>query len=203
MSTDNSGEKKTVDLGGYVEVAHRIAEVRTTLYPDGSFQPARPDQPYSIETIDGQSYVVYAAAFYRGPEDKLPGIGLAWEVVPGRTPYTRGSELQNAETSAWGRALVAALAADTRAGIASADEVRARTANAAAKLPPYDFARAELLRFLNTNGISGQAAVAKFARDNAGDQLRTSTDTEAIEALLDHFRAEVADKKTQEAPNGA
>jgi hypothetical protein len=34
--------------------------------------------------------------------------------------------LQNAETSAWGRAIVAALAADTRAGVASADEVHNR-----------------------------------------------------------------------------
>ena len=33
-----------------------------------------------------------------------------------------------AETSAWGRAIVAALAADTKRGVASADEVRARRA---------------------------------------------------------------------------
>ena len=43
--------------------------------------------------------------------------------VPGLTPYTKNSELQNAETSAWGRALVAVLAADTKEGVASADEV--------------------------------------------------------------------------------
>ena len=55
---------------------------------------------------------------------------MAFEPFPGRTPYTRGSELQNAETSAWGRAIVAALAADTnRAGVASADEVRNRRAD--------------------------------------------------------------------------
>jgi hypothetical protein len=36
--------------------------------------------------------------------------------------------LQNAETAAWGRAIVAALAADTRAGIASQQEVRNRRA---------------------------------------------------------------------------
>jgi hypothetical protein len=53
-------------------------------------------------------------------------VGLAWEPVPGKTSYTRDSELQNAETSAWGRAIVAVLAADTKKGIASAEEVQSR-----------------------------------------------------------------------------
>ena len=44
------------------------------------------------------------------------------------TPYTKNSELQNAETSAWGRAIVAVLAADTRKGVASRSEVEARQA---------------------------------------------------------------------------
>jgi hypothetical protein len=46
--------------------------------------------------------------------------------MPGKTPYTKDSEIQNAETSAWGRAIVAVLAADTRKGVASRDEVAAR-----------------------------------------------------------------------------
>src|SRR5690606_40824121 len=76
-----------------------------------------------VQTCALPIFVVVAAA-YRTPDDQRPGIGMAYEPYPGRTPYTRGSELQNAETSAWGRAIVAALAADTRRGIASAEEVR-------------------------------------------------------------------------------
>jgi hypothetical protein len=53
---------------------------------------------------------------------------MAWEIFPGRTPYTRGSELQNAETSAWGRAIIAVGAADAKRGIASRQEVEARRA---------------------------------------------------------------------------
>ena len=53
---------------------------------------------------------------------------MAWEPFPGRTPYTFNSELMNAETSAQGRAIVAALAADTRKGVASQEEVRNRAA---------------------------------------------------------------------------
>lgn len=59
----------------------------------------------------------------------MPGIGVAWEPFPGRTPYTKDSELMNAETGAWGRAIMAALAADAKKGIASAQEVRNRSAD--------------------------------------------------------------------------
>jgi hypothetical protein len=48
---------------------------------------------------------------------------MAWEPVPGRTPYTKGSELMVAETSAWGRSL-AAIGIATNKSIASAEEVR-------------------------------------------------------------------------------
>ncbi|MFD4444646.1 hypothetical protein ACFWPK_33195 [Nocardia sp. NPDC058519] len=181
-------DKKKIELGDYIEVAQRIADVREKLHPNGSFQPAVVSEPYSVQVIDGQAYIAVVAAFYRTPEDTMPGIGMAWEQVPGKTPYTRGSELQNAETSAWGRALVAALAADTKAGIASADEVRNRTAVAAANLPAHDFARTELLRLMNQLGKDSKAATAKFAADNNGDQLRTSTNAAAIEKLTAYYR---------------
>ncbi len=44
---------------------------------------------------------------------------------PGQDPVHQGSELQNAETAAWGRAIVAALAGDTKR-IASREEVQNR-----------------------------------------------------------------------------
>jgi hypothetical protein len=81
-----------------------------------------------METIGSQTFVVFVAAAFRSPDDPRPGIGTAWEPFPGLTPYTKNSELQNAETSAWGRAIVAALAGDTRRSVASAEEVRNRSA---------------------------------------------------------------------------
>jgi hypothetical protein len=107
----------------YITVAERIVEFRGK-YPEGSLQPADLTKPYTIETINGNPTFVVVAAAYRTPEDTRPGIGMAYEPIPGSTPYTRGSELQNAETAAWGRAIVAALAADTKAGIASKDEIQ-------------------------------------------------------------------------------
>lgn len=119
--------QRSFDIGDYNDVAARIAEFRQR-HPEGSLQPVDPSQPYRIETIGDKTYIVVVAAAYRTPDDPRPGIGMAYEQWPGRTPYTRDSELQNAETSAWGRAIVAALAADTRKGIASAEEVRNRQA---------------------------------------------------------------------------
>lgn len=109
----------------YNTVAERIAEFRAK-HPEGSLQPADLSKPFSIETVNGNQCFVVTAAAYRSPDDQRPGIGMAYEPVPGATQFTRGSELQNAETAAWGRAIVAALAADTNKGIASRDEVQAR-----------------------------------------------------------------------------
>jgi hypothetical protein len=118
----------------YVDVAERIVEFRTK-YPEGSLQPADLGKPYSIEDLDGNTYIVVVAAAYRTAEDARPGIGMAYEPFPGRTRFTRGSELQNAETSAWGRAIVAALAADTKRGVSTREEVRNRAADLDNPLP--------------------------------------------------------------------
>ncbi len=112
-------------LDDYVDVAARIAEFRER-YPNGSLQPAVLIAPYEVREIGERTFIVYTAAAYRTPDDARPGVGVAWEPFPGRTPYTRDSELMNAETSAWGRAIIAVLAADSRRGVASQEEVRNR-----------------------------------------------------------------------------
>lgn len=114
-----------VNFDDYVPVAERLGTLRER-WPDATLQPVDPTRPYRVETIGEHTFIVYAAACYRHPDDPRPGIGVAWEPFPGRTNFTRDSELMNAETSAWGRAIVAALAADTNRGIASREDVRAR-----------------------------------------------------------------------------
>ena len=116
----------------YIDVAARIVEFRGK-HPEGSLQQVAID----FRTFAGHDWIVYTAAAYRTPDDPRPGMGTAWEPVPGKTPYTRDSELQNAETAAWGRAIVAALGADTKRGIASAEEVRNRRAETPTQ-PPED-----------------------------------------------------------------
>lgn len=109
-------------IDNYVEVKDRIAAFYEK-YPQGSLQ-----SEYEVCEIDGQTTIVARAEAYRSEEDERPGIGHASEPVPGLTPYTKNSELMNAETSAWGRAL-AALGFKVDKGIASANEVRNRSGN--------------------------------------------------------------------------
>lgn len=106
----------------YIDVATRIVEFREK-YPTGSLQ----QHDLQFVTVNNKDWVVYTAAAYRTPDDIRPGIGTAWEPIPGPTNFTRDSEVQNAETAAWGRAMVAALAVDTKKGIASSEEVRNRS----------------------------------------------------------------------------
>jgi hypothetical protein len=151
---------------GYIDVAARIVEFREK-HPAGSLQPADPALPYRVEVIGDQTFIVVVAAAYRSEEDARPGIGMAYEQFPGRTPYTRGSELQNAETSAWGRAIVAALAADTRKGIASQEEVRNRQAERdpdqeSQEPSPADKMRDQILAYSNSKEWDPKAVAARF-----------------------------------------
>lgn len=103
------------NMDDYVDVAERIRNFAER-FPEGSLQS-------ELEKT-GEGWLCKAYA-YRTADDGRPGIGHAFEPVPGKTPYTKDSEAMNAETSAWGRAIVA-LGFDTKK-IASKQEVRART----------------------------------------------------------------------------
>lgn len=111
----------------YVDVAERLRLFKAA-FPNGCLRPADPSQPFTIQEIGGREFIVYVAAAYRSPDDPMPAIAVAAEPAVGKTSFTRDSEVMNAETSAWGRAILAALAADSRK-IASLDEVRNRRAD--------------------------------------------------------------------------
>lgn len=107
-------------MDDYVDVAERLSDFKKQ-FPEGSLQQV------SLEFVNiaGKDFVVYTAAAYRSPEDARPGIGTAWEPIPGKTPYTKDSEVMVCETSAWGRAVVAVTGAGTKR-IASKQEVQNR-----------------------------------------------------------------------------
>jgi len=165
-----------VDMAGYVDVATRIADFRAR-YPDGSLQPLDAARPFDVVTVGDRTFIVVVAAAYRSADDPRPGVGMAWEPFPGRTPYTRDSELQNAETSAWGRAIVAALAGDTRAGIASADEITARDADRAGDV---DVAR---------TAVVDQGAAAGLTGDALAADVWTRTGRDLADLTVDECRA--------------
>lgn len=176
----------------YIDVAARIVEFRTK-HPEGSFQQVALD----FKEVAGKWYVIYTAAAYRAPDDERPGIGTAWEPVPGKTNFTRDSELQNAETAAWGRAIVASLAADTKRGVASAQEVRNRKADQDAPEPvvsepdPIVVARNVVAAAWTTNrGEFHPAVVEKdFAVWAPGEVFMDAT-AERLYAYADYLKSE-------------
>ena len=110
------------DLQGYVDVATRI-KILLERYPNASITCSAPrvinmgervfiEVQARIDTNDGSGRVSEAAA---------------WEPYPGRTNFTRDSEMMNAETSAVGRAC-GLLGIGLDKSVASLDEVRVRRA---------------------------------------------------------------------------
>ena len=88
-------------LEGYITVPERIAKFYE-MFAQGRLVTT--DVRLSSEP-DGVPRVLVEASAYRTPDDPLPGRGWSWMVLPGTTNFTRGSELENTETSAWGRAI--------------------------------------------------------------------------------------------------
>jgi hypothetical protein len=104
-------------LENYVDVPHRI-KLFYEKYPNGSLQM----DSIQFETIGDQVIVIGKAYAFRTPEDPRPGVGTAQEYFPGKTGFTRGSEIQNLETSCWGRA-IGALGIGIDKSIATKEEV--------------------------------------------------------------------------------
>ena len=106
-------------LKDYIEVKDRIQEFKK-LFPEGSLQFEFGGQM----EINGATVIYGRAYAYRDREDIRPGIGTAWELVPGKSSFSRGSEMMVLETSCWGRA-IAALGIATSKSVASREEVLA------------------------------------------------------------------------------
>ena len=110
----------TFDISNYTTVNERILMFYDK-YPTGviSTHPAK-----TVE-LGSSTFISVLAEVYTAP-DSAAVCAEAWEPYPGKTPYTRDSEMMNAATSAIGRALMQLGIGIDKSG-ASADEVKART----------------------------------------------------------------------------
>jgi hypothetical protein len=124
-------------LQDYVDVAERIRQLFDK-YPDASIQT----NFEGMQEIAGQSYLIVKATVYRTPEDTKPGIDYAWELVPGRTPFTKGSELMVGSTSATGRA-ISMLGIATKRSIATKQEIQAAKSRQGDFTPEYEPVKAK------------------------------------------------------------
>ena len=89
-----------MNLDGYVTVNERL-KLALAKYPDLRVE----ELPFDIVEIGGQTNLHCTIRVYTTPDDTRPVLGSVLEPIPGRTPYTRNSELMVGMTSALGRAL--------------------------------------------------------------------------------------------------
>lgn len=105
------------NMSDYIDVRQRV-QLFHAKYPEGSLR-------FEFKGLcdHNPEYIWGIAYAYRTADDPAPAMGTAQELANGRTNFTRGSEIQNLETSAWGRC-ISALGLGIDKAIASADEVR-------------------------------------------------------------------------------
>lgn len=105
------------NIDDYIDVRERV-QLFHAKFPEGSLRfEFKGTLEHNPEFIWGIAYA------FRTPDDPAPAMGTAQELAQGRTSFTRGSEIQNLESSCWGRA-ISALGLGIDKAIASADEVR-------------------------------------------------------------------------------
>jgi hypothetical protein len=108
-----------MDLSNYVDVPTRFA-MALERWPELRIVENRPE----IITIGDKVFIAVTVQAWRTPDDQIPAQNTAWEIFPGATPFTRGSEMMNASTSALGRVLGFMMSFGPK--MASAEEVRNR-----------------------------------------------------------------------------
>lgn len=121
------------DLSEYVDVKSRL-RLALAKYPDLTITELA---PRIIELPDGKTFVEAAVIVGRNADDPKPVQAYCWEPYPGKTPYTRDSEQQNASTSALGRAL-GYMGFGIETSLASYQEVRNRQADQHPSAEPRD-----------------------------------------------------------------
>lgn len=127
MAYDTAPKKKFAE--DYIDVAERI-RAWYEAWPNGRIETRIISHSDSRVVVEARAY--RGSRSDSGPDDELgfvddrpAGTGHSAMQIPGTTPFTRGSELENCETSAVGRALVMAGLPSKK--VASGDEIRAKS----------------------------------------------------------------------------
>lgn len=110
------------DLQGYVDVATRI-KILLERYPQASITCGQPQ----VVNLGDRLFIEVRARVDCNDGSGRIAEAAAWEPYPGRTNFTRDSEMMNAETSAVGRAC-GLLGIGLDKSVASLEEVRTRRA---------------------------------------------------------------------------
>jgi hypothetical protein len=161
-------------LENYVDVPHRI-KLFYEKYPEGSLQM---DPDLQFQTVGDQVIVIGRAYAYRNPQDEKPGVGTAQEYLPGKTNFTRGSEIQNLETSCWGRA-IGALGIGIDKAIATKEEVELaieRNKPDKVMMKRANPGLKQIVELLGTQGITEKDAILAAVRGLVNREVSSSNE---------------------------
>ena len=87
-----------MNLSDYVDVPTRFAALLAK-WPELRIKEHRPE----IITVGDQIFISVTMQAWRTPDDPIPCQATCYEPFPGRTPFTKLAEQQNASTSCLGR----------------------------------------------------------------------------------------------------
>lgn len=160
-----------MNLDNYVDVATRL-KLALERWPDLRVE----EQGHHVEVHGDNPVLICQVAVYRTPDDPRPSVASASEPLPGKTSFTRDSELMVGMTSALGRAL-GYMGIGLTSSIASKNEVQNRqygketkVIEARPEMPqgPTD-AQKRMLRAL---GHAGPIPTSKIAASALIDRLK-------------------------------
>ena len=168
-----------MNLDNYVDVATRL-KLALEKHPNLRVS----ERGHEIATFGDQTVLICTVCVWRDTDDEYPVIASASEPLPGKTPYTRNSELMVGMTSALGRAL-GYMGIGITTSIASRNEVEARQdQHAEAPRSPQEPRKVELgsaagdgpsqpqLRMLRALGYSGPTPRDKREASSIIDGLK-------------------------------
>jgi len=139
-----------MNLDNYVDVPTRL-KLALEKWPELRVQ----ETGYTVEKLGETLVLGCEVRVWRDPSDPLPSIATASEPLPGKTPYTRDSELMVGFTSALGRAL-GYMGIGLTSSIASRNEVEARQYSKPSSAPkpsePPTDAQKRMIRALGNTG---------------------------------------------------
>lgn len=172
-------------LRDYNEVADRVAQFNED-YPTGRITTQIVEQSVDVEDVVEASrssgsyrqpiargYVTVRAAVYKTPESVGPdGTGHSTMLIPGITQYTRDSELENAETSAVGRALAFIGYYAKGEGLASKQEIAAKGGSSRKDSSPKKAKEEEPRGLTDAQKKKLFASLREYAPDIADDSAK-------------------------------
>ena len=119
----------TFAMDNYVDVATRL-QMAFKRWPELRIQETAREV---IEMPDKSCFIRATVTIWRTPDDLIPVIATCCEPYPGRTPYTKLSENENAFTHCIGRA-IAYLGIGANKSLASRDEIETAQARQPTRL---------------------------------------------------------------------